>query len=972
MQAGELFGAIPVVTYEWDGAQHASSTTKRDGGEVVARNTFVDPSFMNDDTEILHPRLALEYKVDHDAPVGGRVVSFVQDTLGTFTYASIRGTARQDDLEAGRHTVVAVHLRVSPGARITARYGFLGASGWQYSWAGHAATEGEWQRLTFNAAQLPADTTTSMMVNFYLNDGSSETSQPPQGAWFELGDMHVAIAETKAAALDQVEDFFSGDTPNVYRYADPTVREYTSRVVVDGVPRPHASWDLEREIPGGVTPQVVSGSGIMQTTGTIMWSDESAIKASGDNPWNPTSWWPDEGQQVEIYVSDGVTEWKQFTGVIDETIGDIGDPVIQSRIIDRFDDLSVKISHDPLLRQMPPAQQGGTYRYCDLVPSYYLDYAFRAAGWAATPRRELNTALLVPMMGGSWPHVGRLDSAVDFTNSSTTPLNRRTPWGFGIGDARLAYALNVIRPASSPLQITIMVGPDHNDSCSISVETSTGQLITMTVTSDRSVWARTNAGGTTQTACLLSVAQMRDATVVTMLVKGSQFSLRNDVGHESSGTGAAASGNTERTIVTAWPDAVIGGLMVNYPDQPYLEHRPSIQWGNPTGAYRKRAYIDTSNISHLSVITAAPAIVSRTAASVIEEISEALLGAAWIDEHGNMHWSTGQAMRTRPVVDAVTTAEHVTGLSVNKSLLGSRSLVTVEYQFPSISYSRYQMIEVWRGNTKTLTANDHVEDIISPPGDEEWVMVDTGYTRVGPYNATAYNRKRGSFMGFTYTQDGDYYAPGGINDVTTFQKIGPDAWKLTHTVPYLPADVQAQTRTPDDEENGTNYYSWNRNNSLPLVQAGARVQWQDEEVTPTGVFGVGPQLVHDAGPWAAFNIAENIGSYLQSQTERPLPTITGIEVIADPRRQLADMIRIDSPGLMGVRVRAFVNKVSTGFDANGLTQSLGLTTVSATTRWQTYEQFNDAGGALSYQQWNTLSPRPTDYEAFNTAATGDR
>src|SRR5699024_10498041 len=116
--------------------------------------------------------------------------------------------------------------------------------------------------------------------------------------------------------------------------------------------------------------------------------------------------------------------------------------------------------------------------------------------------------------------------------------------------------------------------------------------------------------------------------------------------------------------------------------------------------------------------------------------------------------------------------------------------------------------------------------------------------------------------------------------------------------------------------------------------------------------------------WAAFNIAENIGAYLQSQTERPLPTITGIEVIADPRRQLADMIRIDSPGLMGVRIQAFVNKISTGFDANGLTQSLGLTTVGATTLWQTYAQFNDAGGQLTYAQWNALQPTPLTHAGF--------
>ena len=748
--------------------------------------------------------------------------------------------------------------------------------------------------------------------------------------------------------------------------ADDVVRTYSSRVVVDGVEREHASWDLEREIPGDIPPQVVGGSGIMQTTGTIVWADNRAVKQPGDNPWNPTSWWPDEGQQVEIYVSDGVTEWKQFTGVIDETTGDVGDPVIQSKIIDRYDDLSVKISHDPLLRQMPPAQRGGSYRYADLVPSYHLDYAFRAAGWAATPRQEANTVLLVPMMGGVWPHVGTLESALDFTNSSTTPSNKTTPWGFAIGDARLAYSLRYTRPASTPLQVTLMVGPRHEDTANVSVVLTSGQLITVSVAADRSVRARLGPEGDQQTVCLLSVEQMRDTEVVTLLVKGRSWSLRTDTGHEASGTAPVTpSGSTDRVIVTAWPDAVIGGLMVNHPDQTYLEHRPSIQWGEPVGNYRKRAYIDTSNISHLSVITAAPAIVSRTAASVIQEISEALLGACWIDEHGNIRWATGQALRFRNLVDTVTTADHVTRMSVRKSLLGSRSLVTVQHKVASISYSRYQMIEVWRGNTKTLGSGDHVEDIISPPAEEEWVMVDTDYSRIGPYNAGLYNQKYGSFMGFTYTQDGDYYPPGGIADVTTFTKIGPDAWKLTHTVPYLPAGVQAQTRTPDDEENGTNYYSWNRNNSLPLVQAGARVQWQEEEVTPTGVFGVGPQLVHDAGPWAAFNIAENIGAYLQSQTERPLPTITGIEVIADPRRQLADMIRIDSPGLMGVRIQAFVNKISTGFDANGLTQSLGLTTVGATTLWQTYAQFNDAGGQLTYAQWNALQPTPLTHAGFN-------
>lgn len=778
------------------------------------------------------------------------------------------------------------------------------------------------------------------------------------------------ITDSEATALDRSATYFDGATPDEYAPADDTVRDYQSRIVVDGVTRPHVSWEVDRDIPGGVTPQVVSGAGIMQATGTIVWADETSLRDFGENPWNPTAWWPEEGQRVEIYLSDGATEWKQFTGVIDDTTGDIGDPVITSRIIDDFDDLSAKISHAPLLRIMPPAEPGGPFRRCDLVPSYHLDYAFRAAGWAATPRREPNTVLLAPMMGGSWPHVGELVLASDFTTSETTPTNKKTPWGFGIGNARLTYDIRP-EPASTPIQITLMVAPSSAGQTSVTVELSTGRRIILNVSSDRSVQARGEVGGTISTACQLTSAQMQGATVVTMLVKGNQYSLRNDAGQLVTGGGVTPTGETQRVSVLAWPDTVVGGLMVNHPTEAYLEHRPSIQWENPTGVYRKRAIIDTSNISHLSVIPAAPAIVSRTAASVIQEISEALLGAAWIDEHGNLHWSTSQALRLRSVVDTVTTADHVTRLSVNKSLLGSRSLVTVNYQDPSISLSRHQMIEVWRGNTKTLESNDHVEDIITPSADEAWVEVDTSYTLVGIHQGDVYNRKRGSFMGVIYTRDGDYYPASGIDAYMRFQTIGPQAWKITHSMPGLPAGVQAETRTPDDDEGGT-YYSWNRNNSLPLVQAGARVQWEDQEVTPTGVFGVGPELEHDTGPWAAYNIAESIGTYLQSETLRPLATITNLEVIGDPRRQLADMIHLDSLTLMGVRIRAFVNSISNRFGRDGFQQSLGLSTVHVTTMWQTYQQFNDAGGQLTYRQWNALSPQPIDYAQFNSAMTGDR
>lgn len=971
MQSGDLFGGTPVETYEWVGPAHASQSEKRGpGGELLARNVIINGDFENGNTgwsssgaNVFEATTSWNDRMWDG--LGGHLLSSTAN-LGA-QYHDIRQTL--GPMVEGQWLGVSSYVAVSSTsrARIQVRFRSHSQSN-QYQNSGWVDARFYAGTFIHHAFQAPFDAY-DVMIQIQAQHTDLGSTSNRLFADKVIG----CVADSEQSALDQTAVYFDGATPNVYINQNDLVRQHSSRVVVDGVSRPHASWDLEREIPGDLPPQVVGGSGIMQTTGTIVWADNRAVKQPGDNPWNPTSWWPDEGQKVEIYVSDGTNEWKQFTGVIDQTTGDVGDPVIQSRIIDRFDDLSVKVSHEAILRKMPPKDVGGAYRYADLTPAYFLDYAFRAAGWYCTPRQEPLSSVFAPLNGGAWAHNGVLVSAVDFSTSSTTPTNQRTPWGFGVGNARLMYEPAWPMTAADPVQITLMIAPNHDDQATVQVEYMTGRIVRLVVGADRSVTARTGTDESNAAACSLSALQMSGAGVVTLLVKGSAVSLRNDQGRTASGTGTAPSGDLRRVGLTAWPDASVGGLMVNHPDETYMEHRPAREWGAPTSAsYERRAYIDTSNIGHLSVITAAPAITSRTAESVITEISRSLLAGAWIDEHGHMQWSTGVALRARPVVATVNTADHVTHLSVNKSLLGSRSLVTVTHKVASISESRQKMVGVWRGNTKTLTSEDHVEDIITPPADEEWVDVDTDYTRVGPYNATAYNRKRGSFMGLTYTRDGDYYSPGLVNDVTTFTRIGPAAWKLTHTIPSLPSDVQAQTRTPEVDENGTEYHSWNRNNSLPLVQAGAKVQWEDSEIIPTGVFGIGPELEHHSGYWVSgTTIPGRIASYLQGETQRPKALVTRLDVVADPRRQLGDVIHIDSPVLMGVQIRAMVKTIRSRFDQDGFTQSLSLITINSSTYWQTYEQFNAAGGRLTYAQWNALAPTTT-YGEFNTTGTGDR
>lgn len=742
---------------------------------------------------------------------------------------------------------------------------------------------------------------------------------------------------------------------------DGVVFTPTSRVVVDGVARPHVSWSVDRELSGDLPDQVVAGSGLTQATGTVVWASEDAVAGAGDNPWNPQSWWPSKGARVEIYAGDGVSEWRQFTGVIDNTTGSLNGPS-QSRIIDEHDRLSTRFSHEPLLRQMPPRVSGGRYRYANLVPSYHIDYAMRQAGFYATPMETPGTVVYAPMMGGVWPSIGQLDTVVDFADSSGTPSNIPVPWGFGIGDARITYLPHWSESASVPVQITLAIPPGPNDYANIDVEYSTGRTVQLSVRPDRTIMARTREP--IVTVCTLTAAQMDGATVVTMLVKGGAISLRNDLGETASGTGASPGGSTAKVTVNAWPNAAIGGLMVSHPKQAYQEHSPSSQWGNPpTLNTARRAVIETSNISHLSVITAAPAIESRSAQAVIDEISDALLAASWIDEHGTLRWATGLALRSRQVVDTVTTRDDVLALGWEDSLLGARSGVTLTYREPSTSYSRFQAVYVWRGSSKTLHSESVEEDIISAPADETWVDVDTGFTAVSSYNYSAYNRKRGTYLGTVATRDGDYYPPAGLPITYGMEQIGPQAWKVTHTVGQLPGGVQLETRTADSDEYGPGLYSWNRDNTLPLIGAGARVQWIDQEATATTPDGIGPVLEHDVGPWAAFNIAANIATYLRDATASPLPTITNLDVWADPRRQLGDQLFITSPALMKARLRVMVSAIRTSFDSSGLSQSLGTRIVGAEKRGQTYQQFNAAGGLLTYGQWNDLDA--ATYEQFN-------
>lgn len=572
--------------------------------------------------------------------------------------------------------------------------------------------------------------------------------------------------------------------------------------------------------------------------------------------------------------------------------------------------------------------------------------------------------LFVPCQGGIWPYAGTVRDAGALVPSAEIrhAENRTAPWGFAVCNFTATYLPRYSQPSSTPVQLTIMVAPDHSGLSVLRVDYDAAggpeRFVQIVITSTRSAVVQVNDSGVLREVCRLTPSQMSGATVVSVVFKSSGTSMRNDTGATASGGAAVMSGATKSIFTYGDANARVAGLQVNHPTETYMEHRPS--------RFVPSAVIGTDYVGHLGTLGASKAVGDTTAAELINEISEATLSAMWIDEAGVLRWESSVALRLQYSMQTVTTLDDITSLGWEDSLLGSRSKVTVRWKDVSLSTGRYQNVLVYEGAAQTLGSNERLEEIITPPDNEAWVMVDDDATRLGAYNWPPYNTKKGSFVGVDYVLDGNSVPPTGHPFVAIeLTKIGPDAWKIIHNVEgSFSVGVEATTST---SATNTDLYSHNRNKGLPRVSAGAKAMWTEQEVTPTGTSGVGPELVHEGGFWVQGEIASRLATYLQAETSSPRPVITDLGVVYDPRRQLGDKITISSPNLMGVTLQALVTGISNGAGSGGFEQSLTVVITDAVSTFQTYEQFNTAGGDMTYAQWQALGTVPQNYAEFNTS-----
>lgn len=747
-------------------------------------------------------------------------------------------------------------------------------------------------------------------------------------------------------------------------FSGSIIQSHKTRVTVDGVERPVVSVSLDGEMRSDLPSQISRSSGTLSRGGSVVWGASDVLDNLHSTPFRDYGVWrPSKGQRIVVYVGDGISWWPRFSGLVDETTGEAGGG-FQSSIIADLDRLSAEFICEAHLTRMPPLSGSTTWRNAGLAPMFFVDAAMRAGGYYVTPPTISTSVLHVPLQGSLLPAIGTrgelLPGAGAHTGSGAFQENWSAPWGLSSGNFKASYSPRLAFPPSTPLMISMMFTSAHAGSADVIVHYGgSSNYVRLVIGATGNAVVQTVRGSTTTEICRIANAVGLGANRAELVIRGGSADLRLNTGQRATGT---VSGLLEQPMsridLSAAPAARIAGVQVSNP-----ETWEDFQNLNFTNTARIRTH--DGNTTTWGVTNASPRFEAAPASSVLEGLADATLSGMWFDELGVLNFAPANGIRSQASAQTITTADDVLALAWSDRLLAVASRVTVGYLHPALKNGSLRSIEVARGSKQTLSSGDYLEDVYTPDGDTDWLGVDTNPRRLPDFGWEEYNGSSGSFVGVTY-YDGENASVGSPPGSTSISvsKTGLSEYTVIHEAATYPAGVTAETATYPVFD-GSGLWPRNRDRELPVLRAWALVRWVDRETTRQ-VGSVGPVLRIDLGGQATPATAERVRDYLHAVVSSPYPQITDLEVVPDPRRQMGDVITIQSENYLGVTLRCLITSISESMDGH-YSQSLGLDVLNVTTGSLTWAEWESSyPGTLTFAQWEALRGQTDTYNDFNT------
>lgn len=739
------------------------------------------------------------------------------------------------------------------------------------------------------------------------------------------------------------------------------VLQLQTLVYVNGTQREIMSFSQGRDLVGDLPEQVAAAGGVSQATGSVVWASKD-VDTGSLNPWNPsTGWIPMKGDRVEIYVSNGVTTWPRFKGIVDKTTGSVFGG-IESTLIDGIDRFSKQINIPALITQMPPLNDGEAVRRVGLSTQFHINTALRQAGYYTTPKREFGAVLDAPLIGSCWPLTGDVRVCYRQSDPLQGPGVAGAPWGASRTDMTAEYLPSTSRAGDVPVQLTMVRTSEHTGTAFVKAVYGTSNAVELRLTPTRAV-ARVNE-------VEVAAIDISGDTVAQVLFKN--------------GAVTVATATSQATATVAWGvTASLGYIRVEADANSRIA---GIQVSHPTAAGYELASVNHVMSAEIRMgqflnagHQALPAVTNTPARDLMDEITKSTLRPFWIDETGMARVIASDVIYDQSPAQKLTTLDDIRELAWESSYLGVRSEVVAKYLKPIITARSVESVTVWEASDAVVLKTDETyETVIEPGSDEDWVMVDGSPTHIGGPSLTAINRGETSFYGGIVT-DGvnELYAspywPSQDWADLSLNKLGATSYQFKAKAKTIPSGNQLELRTFSSTFSGNTALWpmwWGKN--LPIIRAKARVQWTQMQRDPTIAGTTGGTLELDMGPWATggetteTTAIDAIASFVAEQITQPQPTITSLRVGYDPRRQLGDVITVSSPNLLGVSLTCLVTGYQESADSGGYEQSLSVRIIDAQTTFTTYEQFMKAwGNSTSYETFMQAWTAVSTYNDFN-------
>lgn len=705
--------------------------------------------------------------------------------------------------------------------------------------------------------------------------------------------------------------------------ANNDVLEPSALVTVNGVPVDVDSVSVTRELSSSMPAQVTSASGITAATGTVGWAAGEDVQSRPAHPWDGNSFPPKPSDEVVVFMGYGDVLARQLTGIIDGASGSAADGDVSSDVVDPIDKLNQPVTFPAHMSVMPPHEENGDFLLVNNSPIFTTDRVLRACGFNATPPLDPGCILSVPLMGSAWPEVGRVDSASQQGYPAFPPSFNASQWGLAVNSIEASYTPDLSNWSTGRLdknlQITVKVRDVTSSSGSTAVRAWWGVTrISLAITEDRKIQAVGYDGTTAVTVAEMGAAAALSADVFTLRVTpAGMFTIYAN-------NGATAAGNY--TLPAAMTTTNMSRVQIT---GPHITgpHIGGVQVGFSSAATWTRAQTATLTPSASNLgLPAMPRIDNRPALDVLKEQAEAECASIWIDEFGVFRWVNRDVLTDATPSATLTALDDILDIGWESDASGVRAKVVLNFTEAAISRSDVSNQLAWQGNGGSMDAGQTNVQLAEPAAGVDWIGIDESpkLTADGTW-LDRFNRGHGSWVGGIEESDAAenwaHLANAGFG--ATLEKLGPFAYKITTTAGTPSAGHTIELRTPT-KQHAAGLRSSKAEMDLPILRAKVVVEFIDRTVTGA-VFGPADAaaLEHQVGPWVQDGAAlQTLADWLGAQVSAPRPVLRDLQVIPDFRRQLGDVVWVEDPDTLRIRLRLLITKISTSVSAGSAEQTI--------------------------------------------------